>query len=198
MAKNPFPNLFLAADMPKHVPTATSRIVAVVRSLPGGQMTEIAVRRALGVHVPAESRATLRMLRSHDIPTGVVSNVHQRTLDHEVPRHLEDLSEGIVYRGLTGDMRRKPHTDGVMDALDALQLTPSADIWMVGDRYSTDMLAAMQAGLSAVLIHPSAKELTTLHAHQACATEQVYKVEGHRSLMELLTRSMNHSQNMAR
>lgn len=191
LAHSAFPGLFIAADTPAHRPTTTSRIASVVRALPGNQTTEIAVRRALGLHVPSESRATLNLLRSHAIPAGIVSNVRQETLAYEVPRHLAPLSDGLVYRGLSDAVHRKPGTEGIMKVLEALQLSPSEHVWMVGDRYSTDMLAAIQSGLSAVLIHPTLDERQKLGRHRIGAIEHIYTVEGHRSLMELLSRSLS-------
>lgn len=197
LARSHFPGVFIAADTPAHRSTTTSRIVSVVRALPGNQSTEIAVRRALGLHVPSESRATLNLLRSHAIPAGIVSNVRQETLAYEVPRHLSPLSDGLVYHGLSDTVHRKPGTQGIMKVLEALQLSPSEHVWMVGDRYSTDMLAAIQSGLSAVLIHPTPDERQKLGRHRIGAVEHIYTVEGHRSLMELLSRSLS-AQGIAR
>lgn len=191
LAYSRFPHLFTAADMPHTRPTLSSHVVSVVRSLPGGASTEIAMRQALGVYLPPESRSTLRMLREHSIPTGIVSNVLQNTLAYEVPHYLRDLSEGIVYRGVNETIRRKPGTEGILNVLEALKLPPSEHIWMVGDRYSTDMLAAIQSRLSAVLIHPTPDERLKLSRHEAGAIEPIYVVEGHHSLMELLSRSLS-------
>lgn len=183
LVRTPFSMFVKAADVPAHAPTFTSRVAAVVRRVPH---SEITIRKALGIRPAPESLHTLRLLHKHGVPIAIVSNTSHDTLAYEVPHYLGALSKDVVYQGMDGLTPRKPDPTGMLRVLDSLDIPPSRRVWMVGDRYNTDMMAALQAGVSAVLIHPSDEEQDKLADHHATTRDAVHVVEGHRALSALL------------
>lgn len=183
LVRIPFSHLVKAADVPAHQPTLTSRVAAVVRRVPH---SEITIRKALGLRPVPESLQTLRLLHAHGVPIAIVSNTSHTTLSYEVPHYLGELSQHVIYQGMDDATPRKPDPTGVLRVLGSLDIPPSPNVWMVGDRYSTDMVAALKAGVSAVLIHPSRSDQRKVMSQIATPGESVHMVEGHRALSLLL------------
>lgn len=96
-------------------------------------------------------RENLERLRACGVPVGVISNRKRDFLEHEL-RIVDgsgwlDLFDVIV----SGDdgVRRKPHPDMLLKALDQLGIEPGKHCWYAGDS-TTDVIAAKEAGVTAI------------------------------------------------
>ncbi len=86
----------------------------------------------------------LRFLRDHDIPMGIISNGLGKGYGHDILETF-NLSEFFKVQIFREDLRRaKPHPDAVLQALEGMDVVPTADdvVWVIGDR-GKDIAAAM-------------------------------------------------------
>lgn len=103
--------------------------------------------RSLESGVPAR----LAALRNLGLRLGVLSNRSRQFMAHEIY-----MVDGVGWNELfdtivCGDdvVRRKPHPDLILKALDNLGCVAGTDCWYIGDS-TTDVVAAKQAGVTAV------------------------------------------------
>ena len=98
-----------------------------------------------------DAAPTLQALRDRGLATGMLSNTHWPRAYHE--RFLErDGLDGLLdVRVYTSELDwTKPHPAAFTEVLDALDVAPSAAVF-VGDRPLDDIRGAQQAGMRAIL-----------------------------------------------
>ena len=97
----------------------------------------------------------LEAIRQRRIPMGIVSNKNGIVLRQEVT--LLGWDRFFAAKVGSGDAAfDKPYPDSILYALQLLAISPSADIWMVGDMQG-DIEAADRAGVTPVLIETTVR-----------------------------------------
>ena len=88
----------------------------------------------------------LELIKSANIPMGIVSNGLGKGYGHDILKKFE-LDEYFTAQIFREDITRsKPHPDPIFRALEAMKATLTADdvVWYIGDRHK-DVLAALAA-----------------------------------------------------
>ena len=100
------------------------------------------------------------VLKEREIPLGIVSNKRGDLLRREIG-HLGWTSRFAAVVGSQDIDVDKPDPGPVLHVLAGLRLSPSPDIWVVGDT-DVDIRAGLAAGCSAVLIGPGPADSTLM------------------------------------
>jgi len=99
----------------------------------------------------AGAAAFLQAAAKSGVYMGVVSNKTGKYLRQEAA-HLGWDKHFKRLVGAQDAVRDKPEIDPVLMALDASGLTPSTDVWLIGDA-AIDVVCANNAGMTSVLVH---------------------------------------------
>lgn len=105
----------------------------------------------------------LRSIQAAGVPMGVVSNKNGGFLRKEA-NHLNWTPYFSKLVGATDAENDKPALDPVMLALEPMGLSPSTDIWFVGDA-DIDLACARNAGLTGILVRPEAPTTDEFDGH---------------------------------
>jgi len=102
------------------------------------------------IFMPEEHVKYLHKL-SVECPLGVVTNYpDQETIEILLKKHnLRDAFGAVSVSGAVG--YRKPHRAIFLDALKKLNVEPTSDVVMVGDRWLEDVEGARAVGLTGIL-----------------------------------------------
>lgn len=131
------------------------------------------------------ARGLLQYLNDHRIPTAIVSNNSQLKLEGRFHGVFGDRFPNILLVGKDDPSVKKPDPASLSRAMDLLAIPPVArkGVWMVGDRYDTDIGAAKSAGCVPVWIGQDA------HSHAATVKhEETIVVANLTKLYTLITR----------
>jgi HAD superfamily hydrolase (TIGR01662 family) len=103
-------------------------------------------RNSSGPQLYPAVRETLQKLSERRVPLGVVTNLPSWMADSMLAvSGIRDTFGSVIDYGQT--TRHKPHPDPLILVLKRLRITPSRDVWYVGDLES-DARAAFGAGVS--------------------------------------------------
>jgi HAD superfamily hydrolase (TIGR01549 family) len=139
----------------------SSTAAATVILSPAMRRAERSVRRILRPRLNQAAQQTVLSLLDEDIPVFIISNGETDMVREEARSLLgEEIANKIHF--LAG---RKPDAAQITQALQEHGITPGPDVFMVGDTFSTDILAAINAGLTPVLISARPRELSAMLKH---------------------------------
>jgi len=165
-----------------HLTVPTEFVTALLQELqiPEDKVAELSQkimqnREGLRVVIADSTIQVCELLRDRGYHLGIVSNQDYRIA--ELLRHqaVLELFDVVV----TADNRPnylKPQSEGILEALDELDVLPSQCIF-IGDSFSRDIVAAQGAGLKAILYDPTYRELKALAESTSEAFSKVVSIE---------------------